>query len=395
MEVKRGFINTDLGELPEDWKLFTLGELAQIKDGTHQTPKYYEFGIPFYSVESITLNDFNNTKFISAEEHEFLTKSYKIEKDDVLMTRIGSIGDCKYIDWDANASFYVSLALLKFKDKTVGKYFVHYSKSQAFKSEVELNSLLHAIPKKINLGKINDIRITLPPTKAEQTAIATALSDMDALISSLEKLIEKKRAIKQGVMQELLRPKKGWVVRELGEICSFYNGKAHENYIDDNGDFIVVNSKFISTEGQIVKYSLINMFPLEKNDITMVMSDIPNGKALAKCFIIPESNKYALNQRICAIRSNEVDIDFLAMMMNRNKYYLAFDSGSGQTNLRKNEVLECPIPLPPTIEEQQYTSSVICEIENEIKSLEKILRKYIWLKLGMVQELLTGKTRLI
>jgi len=97
------------------WEFKQLGELATIRDGTHQTPKYVDSGIPFYSVEHVTSGDFKNTKFISEEEHRFLTRSVKIERGDILMTRIGSIGVCKLVDWDVNASFYVSLALLKIR----------------------------------------------------------------------------------------------------------------------------------------------------------------------------------------------------------------------------------------------------------------------------------------
>ena len=95
------------------WVEKSLGDIGVIKDGTHQTPKYFEQGIPFYSVENVTANDFVNTKFISPKEHNYLTKNWKIEKGNILMTRIGSIGVCKYVDWEVEASFYVSLALLK------------------------------------------------------------------------------------------------------------------------------------------------------------------------------------------------------------------------------------------------------------------------------------------
>jgi len=106
--------------------------------------------------------------------------------------------------------------------------------------------------------------------------------------------------------------KEGWEVKRLGEIAHFENGKAHEQFIDEQGDFIVVNSKFISTEGRVRKHSNKNIFPLKKGDIAIVMSDIPKGKALAKCFLIDKENKYTLNQRIGGITANEdTDIKYL------------------------------------------------------------------------------------
>ena len=118
------------------WEVKRLGNIAEIRDGTHQTPKYVESGVPFFSVENVTSGDFTNTKFISEAEHRFLTKSFKIEKGDILMTRIGSIGDCKLIDWDVDASFYVSLALLKIHMGYSAAFICHYSKSASFKKEV-------------------------------------------------------------------------------------------------------------------------------------------------------------------------------------------------------------------------------------------------------------------
>lgn len=190
-----------------EWAVKLLGELATIKDGTHQTPRYVQAGVPFYSVEHVTSGDFTNTKFISEEEHKFLTRTAKIEKGDILMTRIGSIGDCKLIDWDVEASFYVSLALLKIRPGYSAPFIAHYSNTAAFKKDVELHSLQSAIPKKINLGPISNVKIELPPTLDEQTAIAALLTDMDKELVALEQRREKTRAVKQGMMQELLTGK--------------------------------------------------------------------------------------------------------------------------------------------------------------------------------------------
>ena len=92
-----------------------------------------------------------------------------------------------------------------------------------------------------------------------------------------------------------------WEEKLLGDVVVFKNGKAHENCVVEDGRFIIVNSKFISTEGEIRKYSNHQLEPLNTNDIVMVMSDVPNGKALAKCFYIESDNEFTLNQRICSL----------------------------------------------------------------------------------------------
>lgn len=154
----------------------------------------------------------------------------------------------------------------------------------------------------------------------------------------------------------------------LGESCEFFNGKAHEKDIDVDGKYIVVNSKFISQEGRVIKRTKEQMFPLFKGDIVMVMSDVPNGKALAKCFIVDQDDTYSLNQRICCIRSNEFDIKYLYYQLNRNEHFLAFNNGENQTNLRKGDILNCPL-IKPSLEEQKR---MVAELDNAYESVEKI-----------------------
>lgn len=192
----------------DKWKSMLLGDIAEVKDGTHQPPKYVKSGgKPFYSVENVTADDFKNVKHISLEEHKALTSNYRIEKGDVLMTRIGSIGCCKYVDWDVDASFYVSLALLKINEKYDSKFISYLSNIKSFKEEVMLNSLVFAIPQKINLGNISLIKVYIPTSKAEQTAISNILSDCDSEIAALEEKRDKYKEIKQGMMQQLLTGK--------------------------------------------------------------------------------------------------------------------------------------------------------------------------------------------
>ena len=131
-----------------------------------------------------------------------------------------------------------------------------------------------------------------------------------------------------------------------------FNGKAHEQYVDENGSFVLVNSSFVSSEGKSAKYVSSQLTPLSKGDIAIVMSDVPGGNALVKFYLVEEYNKYTLNQRIGGIKtSSYMNIDYLFLALNRNKYYLQYDDGKKQTNLKKIQILSCPIPLPP-IEEQ-------------------------------------------
>jgi len=156
-------------------------------------------------------------------------------------------------------------------------------------------------------------------------------------------------------------------ITTLGKSCEFYNGKAHEKSIDENGKYIVVNSKFISQEGRVIKRTKEQLFPLNKGDIVMVMSDVPNGKALAKCFIIDKDDTYSLNQRICCIRSKEFDSRYLYYQLNRHEHFLAFNNGENQTNLRKDDILDCPLIKPPMEEQKRMVE----ELDLAFNDLEK------------------------
>jgi type I restriction enzyme, S subunit len=182
---------------------------------------------------------------------------------------------------------------------------------------------------------------------------------------------------------------KDWEVKTLEDVFIFNNGKGHEQFISENGDYIVVNSKFISQEGRVKKFSNKQMSPLLVKDITMVMSDIPNGRALAKCFLIEENNKYSLNQRICGLRlKNDAndDVRFFFYTLNRNKGFLKYNDGVSQTNLRKSEVLGCLLAYPPS-NEQKKIADILSTVDEQMSTTDKIIEKSKELKKGLMQKL--------
>ena len=167
-----------------------------------------------------------------------------------------------------------------------------------------------------------------------------------------------------------------WSKDTLQNVVAFSNGKAHENCVDENGCYILVNSKFVSTEGSVIKKATLQLSPLFKSQFVMVMSDLPNGKALAKCFYIEEDNIYTLNQRICSFTAQNGNVSrFLMYQINRNKYYLRYDDGINQTNLKKGEVLACPVFIP-SIQEQTKIATFIHLLDKRIATQTKIIEKY-------------------
>ena len=140
----------------------------------------------------------------------------------------------------------------------------------------------------------------------------------------------------------------------MGEVAKYRNGKAHENCIDESGKYIVVNSKFVSTNGTVIKHSNMQNELLAQNEIAFVLSDVPNGRAIARTFLVEENDKYTLNQRIAGITSSENTYPyFLHILMNRHPYFLAFDDGVKQTNLSVSDVLNFETYYPEYEEQKQ------------------------------------------
>ena len=178
-----------------------------------------------------------------------------------------------------------------------------------------------------------------------------------------------------------------WEQRKLGDVANYRNGKAHEQSISENGKYVVVNSKFVSTNGEVRKFSCEQIEPLLKNEIVFVLSDVPNGRALARTFLIPQDGKYTLNQRIAGITPNEeMDCYFLNLTMNRNRYFLRFDDGVKQTNLSVNDVMGFSTYYP-LYEEQQLCGQFFQKIDNLITLHQRKYNQVVNFKKAMLEKM--------
>jgi type I restriction enzyme S subunit len=185
-----------------------------------------------------------------------------------------------------------------------------------------------------------------------------------------------------------------WEIKKLADLVRYTNGVAHEQSITDSGRFVVVNSRFISTEGLVRKYSDHCLCPAAKGDVLMVMSDVPNGKAIAKCYWVESDNTYTVNQRICLLNPVSINGKFLLYKLDRNPFYLAFDDGAKQTNLRKDVVLSCPLAIPKSNIEQSAIAGALSDVDRLLNTLQRQITKKHDLKQATMQQLLTGGIRL-
>jgi len=177
---------------------YTLSEITDIYDGTHQTPKYAEEGVMFLSVEDI--KTLKSNKFISQEEFQKDFKNYP-EKNDVLMTRIGSIGIANVVQTDQKLAYYVSLALLKTKNVSP-KYLVASISSPSVQKELWKRTLHIAFPKKINKNEIENVQINLP-SYSEQQKIGQFFKHLDEMITLEQRKIDKTKALKSAYLAEM------------------------------------------------------------------------------------------------------------------------------------------------------------------------------------------------
>lgn len=178
-----------------------------------------------------------------------------------------------------------------------------------------------------------------------------------------------------------------WEEKVVSQLAEYENGKAHEQDINEEGKYVVVNSKFISTDGEVRKYTNSANCIAQKDDILMVLSDVPNGRAIAKCFTVDKDNFYTVNQRICKLTTKNANSKILYYLLNRNAYFLNFDDGVKQTNLRNEDVLNCPLILPKNPKEQQKIADCLTSLDELIEAHTKKLDAFKEHKIGLMQNL--------
>lgn len=362
--------------------------------GTPKTTekKYYGGNIPFIRSAEIGKD---KTELSITQEGLNSSSAKMIQKDDLLIALYGAnSGDIAISKIDGA----INQAILCLKAKS-NNLFIYYTLLKKQKDIV--SKYLQGGQGNLSGEIIKSIDFYIPQ-EIEQQKIANCLSSLDELIEATAQKVRALEKHKKGLMQRLF-PAEGknvpdlrfpefqgkieWQRTILGAVVDYENGRAHENEIDEKGDFIVVNSKFISTDGEVVKRTNTPYCLADKEDILMVLSDVPNGRAIAKCFFVDESGKYTVNQRICRLRSKSINSKFLFYLINRNPYFLSFDDGVKQTNLKKSEVLECPLMIPSSPIEQQKIADLLSSIDDLIIATEQRIKSLEKHKKGLMQQL--------
>jgi type I restriction enzyme S subunit len=185
-----------------------------------------------------------------------------------------------------------------------------------------------------------------------------------------------------------------WEVYRLSFLADFSNGKAHEQFFDPEGEHVCVNARFVSTGGTGIKYCTQNFWPARRGDVLMVMSDLPNGRALARAYLVNDDRKYAVNQRVCRLRPKRIEAGFLAYAANRNFGLLRHDDGSNQTHLSTGDYKTLPIQCPPADEQQEIVRYLDAHVSRADISIARYEREIILLReyrTRLTADVVTGK----
>jgi type I restriction enzyme S subunit len=472
--IPEGYKQTEVGLIPLGWKLKKFKEVTSaITCGVAATPIYVseQLGKPFLSAQNVRncKVDYNKHKYISKPLFNQITKNNKPAKGDILYTRVGAgIGEAGIIEDDYDFAIYVSLTLIKLlKSETNPQFITHLLNSDKYRFLAKNGQFAGGGVQNLNVDVVREFPISLPSI-GEQTAIANALSDVDALLSELEKLIAKKQAIKTATMQQLLTGKtrlpqfafysdinstedtgegkrnnttttivnagasddgslasqerrgmdsrrKGIKPSELGEIPEDWEvvgfGELFERLLSrknlkDDTLTTFVGMQDVSENAQLVKQTPIMVRKVrsgftyfEKGDVLVakITPCFENGKGCHTKTLDTETGFGSTEFHVLRAK-HQADSDFIYFWTTRDILRKDLEremvGSAGHRRVPFLAIQNYKIPCPPTIEEQTAIATIFSDMDNEIQTLEQRLSKTRQIKQGMMQELLTGKTRL-
>lgn len=415
MEVKPGYKQTEVGVIPDDWEVVRLGQSLR------RTPSYginaaaiaFDSRFPTYLRITDITEDGRFAEATKASVQHPASATYLLEPGDIVFARTGASVGKSYLYNPKDGRLVFAGFLIRLSPDTerlVPAFLSFFAQSCSYWRWVKVNCMRSGQPG-INGREYATLPVPLPPTIAEQEAIAEVLSDVDALIESLEQLLVKKRDVKQGVMQELLRPKPSDEVRLLREVSSLkgrigWQGlKQTEFTTNEDEPFLITGMNF--KDGAIrwgevyhiseTRYEMAPDIQLKIEDVLMT-KDGTIGKVLY-IDTIPFPGKASLNSHLLLFRPvrGSYNPKYLYYQLGSRRFQTFVDlSKSGTTffGLSQAAVGNYPVLLPP-LEEQVHIAAILSDIDVEIAALEAKLTKARQLKQGMMQKLLTGRIRLV
>jgi type I restriction enzyme S subunit len=394
--IPEGYKQTEVGVIPADWDISALGDLVKIRSG--ESPSCLKFagkGFPYFKVDEL-----NNSEKFAAKTKYFISAADKlVPKGSLIFPKRGaSIFQNKIRILKNDSYMDTNLMTLTVSDSISNEY-CYYQLNYIGLSKVADTT---SVPQ-INNKHIKPFNIPFPLQLEEQQAIATALSDVDNLITSLEQLIEKKKAIKQGTMQELLTGKRrlkgfgegkgykqtelglipeDWEVVRLGDYCSITTGKKDVNEGSENGLYPFFTCSRTPSSS--------NSFSFNTEAILIAGNgDVGN--------LHYYKGKFEAYQRTYVVSEFEMSVAYIYhyLMNNLVKSLMSGTIGTSIPYIKKENLTDFSILLQKSSEEQLAIARVLSDMDSEIEDLETKVDKYKQIKQGMMQNLLTGRIRLV
>jgi type I restriction enzyme S subunit len=384
-------------EFLESWTTQKIENIAKINDGTHTTPNYVDSGIKFISVENI--EDFSKSnKFIEKEAYQ----KYKVKskKNDIFLTRIGTLGESNILTEDETYAYYVSLALIRCNNEINPFYLNQYIKSEFFQRELWNKTLHNAVPKKINLNDLEQCLISFPRLLDEQNKIACFLFDIDKKIGLLKDKKEGFIEFKHYLLQNLF-PQNGSCVPKLRfnknvtyEKCqvSDFLRVSELDAVDDINRRLTVKLNLKGIYKREVK-------PNEKEGATKQYERkagqfIYGKQNLFKgAFgIIPfELDGFLSSKDLPSFDfNNNIIPQWFYYYFSREDFYKHLENlsnGTGSKRISPEEFLKILINVPQDKEEQEKIASTLSTIDNKIDLIEKEIELVEEYKKGLLQKM--------
>jgi len=426
----KGYKQTEVGVIPEDWEVVQLVDLKPfITSGSRGWASFYsERGSLFVRITNLTREsiylDLSDSKFVKLPPEASEGIRTQLEEYDVLISITADIGIVGYIDTTVPTPAYINqhIALVRFDhSKTSGKfvsYFLASEKPQKlFRASTDTGAKAG-----MSLRTVQKIQTALPPLP-EQLAIAEALSDVDALLTSLARLIAKKRDLKQAAMQQLLTGQTRlpgfhgeWEVKTFGDLFNFSGGySASRDQLSTEGhcylhygDIHGATKTSVDTSADYqdipkLDISLKRVSPgslLKDGDVVFVDASEDNDGTSRHVVVVNKDNVpfiSGLHTIVAKSKTDELAHEYRHFCFQTaaiRQQFLFYAVGTKVSGISKSNIpkLTLPVPLLP---EQTAIAAVLTEMDAELAVLDQRLNKTRALKLGMMQELLTGKTRLV
>jgi type I restriction enzyme, S subunit len=389
-----GYKQTEFGVIPEEWELSGLQHVCRepITYGIVQCGPHVRDGIPYIRVSDMNEPELAVDDMLRTSE-DIASKFARstVEEGDLVYALRGKLGEVRQIRADlAGANLTQGTARLSPNDRVVSDYFVRALRDPRVVRQAELEAKGTTF-REITLADLRRLKVLVPPLP-EQRAIATALSDVDALLAALDRLLAKKRDLKQTAMQQLLtgqtrlRGFEGeWKITTFGNVVRHHAG----NSALIKGKLSATNSAGFypgySASGQDVWCA-----HYEHEGFAIVVSAV--GSRCGKAFTASGKWCAIANTHVVWPNASKVDSRFLGFFINDEDFWMK--SGSGQPFVLFKQSFARPLNLPP-LPEQTAIAAVLSDMDAELAALEQRRDKTRALKQGMMHELLTGRTRLL